>query len=153
MTALPKHIPFIQNDIDNLEKELSKSFVRLSLLHPNKSTVIDSDRWASSVTLWTSDQQGLQIKSRMCDVAERTEVGVLSFGIINEINPEEVFYSLSKSFSNGTKFLKLIVNESGNTLESGLKIVASNGDQIIIVPNAMPYSLAISSTGMGVEIF
>ena len=38
---------------------------------------------------------------------------------------------------------KLIIHESGTSAESGLILKASNGDELVIVAGAYPYSLAV----------
>ncbi len=143
-----KSILFTLKEIDNLEKQLQRDFLKLSVY-----TSKQAYSQPSFVTLWDSRQQGLRIRSSMYDVAERMEVGVLCFEMAKKPHSKEVFYSLPKSFSKGTKLQKFVIEESGYVLESGLRIEAGNGDNIVIVPNAMPFSLAIHCTGIELNGF
>lgn len=140
-----KYIPFILDDIGCLETALSQEFKTLSL-------ALRDGRWAPSVTLW-SKGLGVKIQSQVYDVSDRLEVGVLKFSRVKHPQLEEKKYSLQNLFAKGSKIQKLIIHESGCTLESGLMIEASNGDNIVIVPNAMPFSVAISSSIVKFDYF
>ena len=98
-----------------------------------------------SVTLWHSDGTGLLIQSTMRDVAERREVGVLDFAIAGVAEDDEKNLDIPASFISGVKASKLVINESGKTAESGIVLEASDGQEIVVVAGAYPYSLAVSS--------
>jgi hypothetical protein len=94
------------------------------------------------VTLWRSDGTGLRTFSQMHDVAERREVGVLNFERVSAPRPDERVVDVA-SFQNEIVVSKLIIHESGTTAESGVMLKARNGDEIVMVAGAYPYSLAV----------
>jgi hypothetical protein len=79
----------------------------------------------------------------MHDVAERMEVGVLSFERISAIRPGETIADVASAFQGEIVVYKLIIDESGATAESGVILKAANGDEIVIVAGAYPFSLAV----------
>lgn len=127
---------------------------RLSRPIDRASVNIDEHGKPYAVTLWHSDGTGLRIRSRMCDIAERCEVGVLDFSIVTSAVKDEKTVSFPAAFYSGTKASKLVVSESGVNAESGLILESSDGQEIVIVAGVFPYSLAISclsSTPHGFE--
>jgi len=79
----------------------------------------------------------------MHDVAERLEVGVLNFEIAPPIQPGDRIVDVGSAFQRDIVVSKLVINESGTSAESGLILKATNGDELVIVAGAYPYSLAV----------
>lgn len=97
-----------------------------------------------AITLWRPDASGLHIQSTMHDLANRIEVGVLHFTLVESVGAEELVVGLPSSFVNGLKATKLVIAEGGSIAESGVLLEATDGRQIAIVAGASPYTLAIS---------
>ena len=96
-----------------------------------------------SVTLWRSDGTGMQIQSAMHDIAERLEVGVLAFSLVDSLLPDELVVELPPAFGGPIKVTKLTIVESGVRAESGILLEASDGSQVVVVAGANPYTLAV----------
>jgi hypothetical protein len=96
-----------------------------------------------SVTLWRSDGRGVRIRSRMHDLAERVEVGVLEFSMVGAAEEGEMSTILPTSFIGHLRVTKLVISESGTTAESGIVLKAGDGQEIIITAGAYPYTLAV----------
>ena len=143
MSKKPKDILFVLKNIDDLSNALMQPFARASVIYPNKDILAEKHRWISSVTLWNENGEGVRITPVMNDVADRLEVGSLSFESVAKADGQDEFFELSGSYSNGTLISKIILNESGKTIETGIIIKAPNDTEITIVPNAMPYTLAV----------
>lgn len=146
-------ILFDTDGIGVLAKELSRPFTQVSIIHPNKSFLIEKTRWIGSVTLWGSDRIGLKITPKMHDIDYRLEVGSLYFERVMVADQGDEFYTLPNSFSAGTLLQKLILTESRKHIESGINIIAFDESQILVVPNAMPFSLAMRCTGVELSHF
>jgi len=136
-------IHFVLKGIESLTAELSKPFNKISLLYGNESTLIENRRWASIVTLWRADGVGLKVYPKMYDIAFRQEAGGLCFERITKADNREEFFILPESFSDGTLLQKVILNECEKRIETGIVITAADEAQILLVPNAMPCTLAI----------
>lgn len=97
-----------------------------------------------SLTLWRFNGTGLRVRSEMCDLAERTEVGVLSFDLVPAapVGGENVA-NLGSTFAEIQSVSKLIIQESGSTVESGLWIQSSGRREILILPSSFPHLLAV----------
>ena len=148
-----KNIQFVLKDIENLASELSKPFTKISVLYGNQSTLIEKRRWASIVTLWRADGVGLKIYPKMYDIANMQEAGSLCFDRIRKADNRDDFFKLPDTFSNGTLLQKVILNECGKRIETGIVITAANDAQILLVPNSMPYTLAIRCKAIGPDYF
>jgi hypothetical protein len=121
----------------SLAAELAKPLTGISIetFHP---------AWGpSTVKLWRSDGTGLKLFSRMHNVAERLELGVLNFELLLECSSTETVLQISPSFSAGAVASKLVIHEADTTAESGLAITASDGNEIIVVASAGPCYLAV----------
>jgi hypothetical protein len=94
------------------------------------------------VTLWRSDGSGLRLFTKMQDVAERTEVGVLNFEEVSAVRRDETVADLASAFQGEIAVSKLVIHESGANVESGVIFKAKN-DEIVIVAGVYPYSLAV----------
>ncbi|MEP6342623.1 MAG: hypothetical protein ABJ275_04850 [Maricaulaceae bacterium] len=147
------NILFSLNGIKDLAKALAKPFERISIIYPNKAFLKDKNRWISSITLWDNHNVGLRIKPVMNDLAERLEVGSLSFDHVMVADKRDEFFDLPEGYSKGSLPKKMTLNESGHVIESGIIITEPNGTQILIVPNAMPYTLAIRCSEITSKFF
>jgi hypothetical protein len=78
----------------------------------------------------------------MHDVAERIEVGVLSFSDVLMPDDNEVFID-TPAFLDRIEPSKLTIKESGFSAESGIVLRASNGEAIVLLAAAYPYGLAV----------
>ena len=143
----------VSDNLTILADELRKPFVRISINYGNNAHLVEKERWVNSVTLWDADKMGLRILPFMTDVAKRVEVGSFSFERVTESFDGDVFFALDKSFSEKTSLKKIIVKETNHIVETGFVIFSSTGAQILIVPNAMPYTLAIRCEGIGTKFF
>ena len=101
----------------------------------------------SSVTLWHFEGKGVRVSSQMQDVAEKLEVGVLSFGFVDRILPNETVVEANPIFL-PQRGSKLQICEAGISLESGLDLSFDRGRELRIVPAAFPFFLAVSGTGV-----
>jgi hypothetical protein len=79
----------------------------------------------------------------MHDLAERIEVGVLTFEQVSVPRPDETIADAAPTFHGEVVVSKLIIHESGTSAESGVILKARNGDEIVIVAGAFPYHLAL----------
>lgn len=119
-----------------LVDRLTKGFFRMSVETAAHHRPI-------SVTLWRKDGTGISVQSQMHDVAEWREVGVLRFSEVTSEFAKEDPYKLPLSFDGNLKVTKLLITESGVVAESGVLLEASDGQSLVIVAGAYPYSLAI----------
>lgn len=113
----------------------------------NVSIQTDAHGLPFAITLWQSKGVGTKIESLMHDLAERVEVGVLSATRVDELNADEVLVDVSSDFSENLILTKLVIDVELHRLESGLILTGRHGRQIVIVPGAYPYSLAILGLG------
>ena len=120
-----------------LSVELAKPIERISAF------IFHSAHGPHSLTLWRADGSGLRVFSLMHDVAERTEVGVLSFEPVAEPYPEEVFECLPAVFRGLVAVSKLTIDESGTRAESGIILASESGEELVILAGAFPCNLAI----------
>jgi hypothetical protein len=97
------------------------------------------------VTLWHNDQEGLSIHSRMHDVAEKLEVGILTFEKSRGGIAGEVFFDCQGSLR-VTAAWKLTIQEAGLLLESGLRFAFSNGKELVLVPADFPCFLSVQGS-------
>lgn len=96
-----------------------------------------------SLTLWRSDGSGIRIQSRMHDLGERIEVGVLDFSLVQSLDMGEQVFELPASFSGPIKPAKLVIMEAGVDVESGVVLESIDGQQLIVTAGANPYTLAV----------
>jgi hypothetical protein len=106
-----------------------------------------------NATLWRADGTGIRIQSKMHDIAERKEVGILGFSYVSFPSEHEKIIDVRSMFGFELIVSKLIIHESGASAESGIVIKSTAGHEILIVVGAMPYSLAVSGVLRGSHIF
>jgi hypothetical protein len=97
-----------------------------------------------AVTLWYSDGSGLRIRSRMRDIAERCEAGVLEFSTVRTDSLSEMRVSLPESFRGRLKIKKMTIVEGGMVAESGVLLEGPNTEEIVVVAGAYPHTLAVN---------
>jgi len=116
-----------------LQKPLEKVFLHIE--HP---------AWGGPtfVMLQRTDGSSLVVHSQMHDVAERREVGVLNFAYGHDPANDDKAIDLSQSFRGDIRVLKLVIEESGTTAESGVTLQAGS-EELIIVAGAFPFTLAV----------
>jgi len=129
-------VQFLNPENIPLKTKLSGPIGHISI--PNGDSSI-----LSSVTLWYSDGQGVTIRSRMYEIDERTEVGVLDFVPAKATANSELRIDLSVRCKGSVEPNKLIVVESGNAIESGIALRLGDGSEVLIVAGAFPCSLAV----------
>jgi hypothetical protein len=132
-----KYLSFVWAGPTPLLAELRRPIKQVSLEFPIPNT------GPKSVTLWRSGEEGLRLCTEMHDVAGRMEVGVLNFEQVSSHRTDERIADVASAFQSEIAVSKLIVHESGTSAESGLILKASNGDEIVIIAGAHPYSLAV----------
>jgi len=81
--------------------------------------------------------------SQMHDVAERTEIGVLNFERTMAPLDFETFVDLPQTFRCEVAASKLVIRESGTSAESGVVLRVSDGEEVMVVAGAYPYSIAV----------
>jgi hypothetical protein len=128
-------IPFGWGETELLSSELAKPISRLSIESTNGRLVY--------VTLWRPDGTGLLVHSEMHGVAERREVGILQFGSVHEIEPQESVIEVPAAFRQHLRVKKLVIRESEVECESGVLFQQPSGEEIIILAGVSPYSLAV----------
>ena len=137
MVNATKYLSFGWDGPTPLAAELSRPIKQVSFDFPIPNA------GPNSVTLWRSEETGLRLRTEMHDVAERIEVGVLNFEQVSSHLPDERIADVASAFQSEIAVTKLVIHESGTSAESGLILKASNGDELVIVAGAYPYSLAV----------
>jgi hypothetical protein len=94
-------------------------------------------------TLWRADGTGLRMYSEMHDVAEREEVGVLTFNYVSALSEHETIVDVRSTFGHELTAFNLVIHESGKNWESGVGLRSSSGAEILILAGAAPCLLAI----------
>ena len=124
----------------------------LELSKPLKQISVDEFHGRPvSVTLWRQDGTGLRLSSQMHDVAERAEVGVLRFEYASLPKDGETVVAIASAFNGHITVFKLVIHESGTSAESGIVLKASDGGEIVVVPNVYPYFLALAGGASAVR--
>jgi hypothetical protein len=95
-----------------------------------------------TATLWLTSGEGFRLSSRMHDLADGIQVGVLQVEPVVHPLADEASADLPWSFRNGGSIAKLVIEQSGFRAESGL-LLHSEGHDIMIVSAAFPYHLCI----------
>ena len=131
------NLSFAWADPTSLVAELTKPVEKISLECAPHGTPM-------YVTLWRADGTGMRMHSEMHDLAERIEVGVLTFNVVSAPSEHETFVDVASTFGQGVTVAKLIIHESGENIESGVVLGATSGDEIVIVAGAFPFHLAVN---------
>src|SRR5690348_17182546 len=117
MLRIPKMkiISFACESIDLLKSHLSKPIGFISYESAEATGPM-------SVTLWYQDGVGIQVRSKMYDIGERMEVGVLSFTWVTSPKHDEQCLEVQSSFKRKIRVFKLQIDESGVRAESGIAL-------------------------------
>jgi hypothetical protein len=129
------NLSFVWTAKTPLKTELCKPATRASLLFDHGMPMC--------LTLWRADGTGLKMFSQMHDVAERTEIGVLNFERTMAPLDFETFVDLPQTFRCEVAASKLVIRESGTSAESGVVLRVSDGEEVMVVAGAYPYSIAV----------
>ena len=132
--------PFEWKGSESLVDALKRPLESISLM-------LDKHGKVETVTFWADHANGVRVHSHMHDVAERVEVGVLSFELASQTTEGEYLVRFDQVL---TPYLvsKLIVLESGKVLESGLVLRFVDGQEFLVVPSDFPCCLAVKTKGM-----
>lgn len=79
----------------------------------------------------------------MQDLAERTEVGVLIFDVVDTPFSDERLVELPAAFEGTIEAAKLLIAESGSCAESGVVLKGGDDSRIVAVAGANPCTLAV----------
>ena len=111
------------------------------------SLMLDKYGKVETVTFWADHANGVRVHSYMHDVAERVEVGVLSFELASQTTEGEYLIRFDQIL---TPYLvsKLIILESGKVLESGLVLRFVDGQEFLVVPSDFPCCLTVKTKGI-----
>lgn len=129
-------VPFAWTGNAPLAEELGTSVCRASVRTAAHGRPI-------ALTLWRSNGSGLRIQSQMKDLAERTEVGVLAFDLVDAPFADEKMVDLPSAFSGVIEVFKLSIDESGTSAESGIELKTRSEAGLVVVAGASPYTIAI----------
>jgi hypothetical protein len=79
----------------------------------------------------------------MHDIAERSEIGALAFGLVDAAPQDELYVKLNPLFQRRIKVSKLVISDEGVTAEAGVVLEAANGVKIVVMAAVFPHTLAI----------
>jgi hypothetical protein len=130
-------LSFVWAGLTPLVLEFSKPLSQISVeFEPHRRPMF--------ITLWRQDGTGLRLSSEMRDVAERREVGLLRFEYVSRPKDSETVVEIPSAFNGPITVFKLVIHESGTSVESGVVLKASDGSEIVVVAGAFPYFLALA---------
>jgi hypothetical protein len=101
------------------------------------------------IVLENVDGERIQIASRPHEIENRHTLSVLHFN--NGFEETEICepFSLDACFLGSNKIVKLVHDDDGLCIESGIEIISSSGNKITIIVGNMPFSLAIKGMSEG----
>jgi hypothetical protein len=139
----PKYLAFGYVGARSLRDELGDSFVEITVK-------LSRIRTPTKLVLWRSDGTGLAIWSEMHELAEMDEVGVLRFmpttrveEILEDGDRETIETFAANAFAGQHSLSKLVVEDSGYTLETGFVVTPEIGGDLFIVADAFPCHIAV----------
>lgn len=100
----------------------------------------------SALAFRRADGSGLEISSFVYELGPRLEVGSLSLKTLSGGVDDNGFSELPKEFHRRVQFTILTAAIEDSEVESGLVIKGGQGEEIMILPGEMPYSLHILSS-------
>lgn len=127
-------VNFEWNDPLALASELAQPIVGVRYLAEAPTTI-------DALTLVRPDGSGLLIRSEMAVLSSRVEVGVLSFQRVRCL--EGVYGTIAPSFHDIKYVEKLVIDEQGIRVESGILLKNEKDNELIVVAAAMPCTLAV----------
>ncbi len=97
-------------------------------------------------TLWLRlcDGRILRVSVDMHDLSGWEEIGTLTFEVVSADDAPEMV-SLPASWTEIREVQKLVYNSNECEAECGFSLCTSNGDQLVVVPGADVYTLAIQA--------
>jgi hypothetical protein len=132
-----KNILFHWEEQGTLVEYLSRPFDRLAV-------EVDVVQRPVAVCLVRNHVPTIEISSRMHDVGDRAEVGVLRFAKGKGQNLDGLNIDLPSAFGTVATVEKLVIIEQEVRAESGIVFKNAKGEEIVIVASAWPFGLAIS---------
>jgi len=133
--------------LSSLHEEICRPFTEMTV-------TLDRVRTPTELVLWRKDDTGLKIRSKMHDLAEKVEVGILQFATTtrtNEIEPDGYWETAerfsAKVFDGPNSISKLVVDESGYSCESGILVTSISGKELVVVADVFPCHIAV----LGIE--
>jgi hypothetical protein len=132
-----KNIPFHWEEEGSLVEYLSRPFDRLAV-------EVDIVQRPVAVCLVCNRVPTVEISSRMYDVDDRAEVGVLRFAKAGDQNRDGLNIDLPSAFGAVATVEKLIIIEREVRAESGIVFRNAKAQEIVIVASSSPFGLAIS---------
>src|SRR3954463_15510225 len=129
-------IPYKSSIPGRFSDEFARGFKRVSIKRAARNLPY-------AVVLWHLAGEGLKVQSVMHDIAERLEVGALEFSRITETVSETSEFDLSDEFGIGLNASKLVLSIDGATIESGVVLQGTRGNEILLVAGVSPYTIAI----------
>lgn len=129
-------IPYTVENSVPVKSILPESILFITLL-------ADETTGPRSITLWSSETAGIRVRSRMHDLDDRREIGVLDFTAVGAIAPDERRVTPA-SHRYHCEFSKLVINDMGVSAESGVTVLLDGNREIVIVAGAFPHTLAIN---------
>lgn len=97
-------------------------------------------------TLWLRlcDGRTLRVGVEMHDLSNWEEIGTLTFEVVNT-NDVPQMVSLPETWSGMQEVQKLVYDSGECKAECGISLFTRNGDQLVVVPGADVYTLAIKA--------
>lgn len=133
---MTERLSYIIDDHMDLDAELAAGFSKLSIRRlPGGGIVV--------VGLQRPSGDGLRVLSKMHDLAERTELGVLRLRIGDREEKFDDAIELPRSFNSSVSGSRLVKRIGDREVESGLRLLDSDGVELVVVAGEMPGTLAI----------
>lgn len=101
---------------------------------------------ATDFFLFRPDGTGLRISSRMIELSDRLEVGVLCVDEIDQGYLPDLKLQLPVEFTGHFNAERLVLENEHGKFESGISLSTKRGDELIIIPGAYPYTLEVRMT-------
>jgi hypothetical protein len=79
----------------------------------------------------------------MHHLTDGIEIGILKVEFVVQPLPDEASVDLPWSFRNGGSIAKLVIEQRGTRAESGILLRSGDGDEIVILPSALPHRLYV----------
>lgn len=163
-----QRIKYVSKSIPSLREALSQKFVKMSVRLSAPMELF----LPNSVTLWPSNGPGLRIFSQMIDIGKfksgtaYLEEGILNFEFIENPELDQIFVELPDTFQSDVVIEKLVLyfsdmlkNDEVDLIideteyETGIQFTSLSGDSLVILPNAMPYCIAVKCSFHNFDVF
>jgi len=131
------NLPFEWNGDGELADRLRAPIMRVSVRRiPNVGIV--------ALTLWHGTSSGIQIGSRMHDVGDREEAGVLVFSSVDTLDGEDEVLPPPPVFSGPHGMVKLVGAYDAQTTESGIVFEREGAPELVVASGVFPHTIAVS---------